>query len=463
MGLDRRRRFGFSGGELTAFEDERFGRGRGRAGRDEPDPDRRDRAAALRPDARHRRDDPAGTGRHRPGRRGADRLRAGRARHRQDGRRPAPGGLPAVRLRAAAQPRRRARRRAEQGVPGLHPERAARARRAGRRPAVGRRADRPPSRSAAPNPSGRRRSRATRGWPGCSRNALWEQLGEPAEAIMLARGSRRWRVPGYEIAELAAELRARGVRYGTGPGDAVAPDRARDPDPDGGGRARPATTGRTRRSGAARPVQAAVAQMWPKADPVRLVFRLLSDPELLARAADGILDAAEQAAVRWPSPPRGPGSARWTAADAVLIDEAADLIERTPSLAHIVVDEAQDLSPDAVPGHRPALRDRLGHRARRHRAGHDALGDRQLAADARPSRQAGRRAARARHRLPGAAADTRLRQPAARPDRAGAQPRRPRYGRIRARCWCTRRSGPASARRSRPRARMRSAGLARRR
>ena len=29
----------------------------------------------------------------------------------------------------------------------------------------------------------------------------------------------------------------------------------------------------------------------------------------------------------------------------MLIDEAADLIERTPSLAHVVVDEAQDLSP----------------------------------------------------------------------------------------------------------------------
>ena len=35
---------------------------------------------------------------------------------------------------------------------------------------------------------------------------------------------------------------------------------------------------------------------------------------------------------------------RWSAADAVLIDEVKDLLERTPSLAHIVVDEAQDLS-----------------------------------------------------------------------------------------------------------------------
>ncbi|MBO0836204.1 MAG: ATP-binding domain-containing protein, partial [Actinobacteria bacterium] len=61
-------------------------------------------------------------------------------------------------------------------------------------------------------------------------------------------------------------------------------------------------------------------------------------------AADGILDDAEQAAIGWTRTPRGPGSASWSPADAVLIDEAADLIERTPSLAHIVVDEAQDLS-----------------------------------------------------------------------------------------------------------------------
>jgi len=44
-------------------------------------------------------------------------------------------------------------------------------------------------------------------------------------------------------------------------------------------------------------------------------------------------------------PYRSPRSARWTAADAALLDELADLVERTPSLGHIVVDEAQDLSP----------------------------------------------------------------------------------------------------------------------
>src|SRR6204780_5275832 len=85
--------------------------------------------------------------------------------------------------------------------------------------------------------------------------------------------------------------------------------------------------------------------MWPKVDPVRLVFGLLSSASALAAAADGVLTDEEQALIVWAAPPRGPGSARWSAADLVLIDEARDLINRSPSLAHVVVDEAQDLSP----------------------------------------------------------------------------------------------------------------------
>ncbi|MER6940630.1 AAA family ATPase, partial [Nocardioides sp. NPDC000441] len=38
------------------------------------------------------------------------------------------------------------------------------------------------------------------------------------------------------------------------------------------------------------------------------------------------------------------GAARWSLADLVLLDEIADLLDRTPSVAHIVADEAQDLS-----------------------------------------------------------------------------------------------------------------------
>ena len=175
------------------------------------------------------------------------------------------------------------------------------------------------------------------------RRALWERLAGPAEALVLARGSRRWRVGSWQLAELAAELRERGVRYGTGR-EMLSHRIAHvvlSMMEEAGESCDDRTHEAVRRT---RPVRAVVDQMWPRADPVRLVFSLLSDPGLLARAADGVLDADEQAAIRWPAPPRGPGSARWSPGDAVLIDEARDLIERTPSLSHVVVDEAQDLS-----------------------------------------------------------------------------------------------------------------------
>jgi hypothetical protein len=176
------------------------------------------------------------------------------------------------------------------------------------------------------------------------RRALWASVRTPGAALMLPRGSRRWRVAAWELEELVHELRHRGVRYGAArellehriahviltqmeaAGEAC-DDRTHEA---------------VRRS---RPVRAAVDAMWPKVDPVRLVFGLLSSAPALAEAAEGVLTAAEQAAIVWPAAPRGPGSARWSAADMVLIDEARDLITRTPSLAHVVVDEAQDLSP----------------------------------------------------------------------------------------------------------------------
>jgi DNA helicase IV len=173
--------------------------------------------------------------------------------------------------------------------------------------------------------------------------AVWQQLRPPTEALVVPRGARRWRVPAYEVEEIVAQLRRRGVRYGAGrtmlaqrlasavlvkmeaAGDAP-DDRVQD------------AVARSR------PVRGYVDALWPKADPARVVFQLLCDPVVLARAADGVLTPAEHERLRWQRPPASPGSARWTVADAVLIDEAADVIERTPSAAHVVLDEAQDLS-----------------------------------------------------------------------------------------------------------------------
>ena len=71
---------------------------------------------------------------------------------------------------------------------------------------------------------------------------------------------------------------------------------------------------------------------------------LWTDPARLARAARGILTDDEQALLRWPAPRVGAHRA-WTDADAVLVDEVAGLLDRTPGYGHVVVDEAQDLSP----------------------------------------------------------------------------------------------------------------------
>ena len=352
MGLAHRRRFGFSGGDLTAYEDEDFTRaGRPAAGERAGQPGgavsrilineierprsgpMRDIVSTIQPD----QDDIV--------RAAADRTVCVQG---------APGtGKTAVGLHRVAYLMYAHRERMSRGgVLVVGPNRAFLSYIRNVLPALGELdvtqvsvtdlLATVPIRAADPEPAAKIKGDAR--MAEVLRNALWEQISQPAEALLLVRGSRRWRVPAHELAGLADELRLRGVRYGAGremlshriahviltrmeaAGESC-DDRTHDA---------------VRRT---RPVRDAVDGIWPKADALRLVLRLLSDPGLLARAASGLLDPGEQASICWPSPPRGPASARWSPADAVLIDEARDLIGRTPSLAHVVVDEAQDLSP----------------------------------------------------------------------------------------------------------------------
>ncbi|MGW6470077.1 HelD family protein [Streptomyces nigra] len=176
------------------------------------------------------------------------------------------------------------------------------------------------------------------------RRAVYAHVTMPSEAVVVVRGSRRWRVPAYEVEEIVRELLDRGIRYGA----------AREALPQ---RIAHAVLVQMERSGEApddrvqdavarnAAVKAAVKAIWPPVDPAKLVLRLLSDAEFLAEHADGVLDEAEQRAILWAKPARSVKSAKWSAADAVLIDEASDLVTRTPSLGHVVLDEAQDLSP----------------------------------------------------------------------------------------------------------------------
>lgn len=180
-------------------------------------------------------------------------------------------------------------------------------------------------------------------WAAVVHRAAWAHVGEVTDALVIPRGSRRWRVPAYEVTEIVAELRSRGVRYeaarammaqrlahavmvqleaaGDAPDDRVQDALARSV-----------------------PVKAYVKALWPKIDAAGVVHRLLADGTFLARCSDGVFDDDERAAVLWAAPPRSKGSARWSSADLALLDEAADVIERTPSLGHVIIDEAQDLS-----------------------------------------------------------------------------------------------------------------------
>jgi DNA helicase IV len=176
------------------------------------------------------------------------------------------------------------------------------------------------------------------------RRALRSHVTMPTETVVVVRGSRRWRVPAYELKEMVRELLDRDIRYGA----------ARDALPR---RIAHAVLVQMERSGEAPDdrvqdavarnpaVKAAVKAIWPPVDPARLVLRLLTDPDFLSAHADGTLTADEQKSILWAKPVRSVKSAKWSAADAVLIDEATDLVQRTHSLGHVVLDEAQDLSP----------------------------------------------------------------------------------------------------------------------
>ena len=161
--------------------------GRRRVGSGVGDPGVRDRASPDRPDARHRGHHPAGAGPHRPGR--ADRLalRPGRPRHRQDGGRAAPCGLPAVRLPGPARPLRRAGGRPERQLPVLHRRRAPRAGRDRRHPGdgvlPGHRGHRCRDPRARPGARGVDQGRR-RGWPRCCTG--------PSGATSAARPRRWW-------------------------------------------------------------------------------------------------------------------------------------------------------------------------------------------------------------------------------------------------------------------------------
>jgi DNA helicase IV len=172
--------------------------------------------------------------------------------------------------------------------------------------------------------------------------ALYARVVEPTGPLTVPDGAVRWRIPTATLRRLVEEVLSAGLPYGLGRERLRARitalvqrrvETAETPSP--------AWVRRISRSGAVRQF---LDETWPAVRPAELIAAVLSDPAVLADAADGVFTADEQASIGWPRP-RTARSARWTAADLILLDEAAGLIERPDGFGHLVLDEAQDLSP----------------------------------------------------------------------------------------------------------------------
>ncbi|MFI5958299.1 HelD family protein [Cryptosporangium sp. NPDC051539] len=174
-------------------------------------------------------------------------------------------------------------------------------------------------------------------------NALAAGFAPPTEPIVLVEPGVRLRIGPGELRTILAETKAgyvSGVPYATSRDRAAlqVAERFRRQREYRGGAPSDSWVRRVARS---KPVRAWLDQSWPAITPTGLVNRILAEPDFLAVAAEGILTADEQAAIIRPAQRRP----KWSAADAALIDEVAGQLERVPGFGHVLVDEAQDLSP----------------------------------------------------------------------------------------------------------------------
>ncbi|MFF1305647.1 HelD family protein [Streptomyces sp. NPDC058307] len=177
------------------------------------------------------------------------------------------------------------------------------------------------------------------------RRALYARVSsEGVNSLEIPDGSYRWRVGAGELARIVADVRREEPPYGVGR-ERVRGRVLRSVQLQAERRAGPQNGAWVQRVSRSRVMGAFLDTVWPKVRPEEVVAELLGGGEGLVVAAEGILDAEEQKNLLWAKPPRSWKSARWSAADLVLLDEVAGLVEHPEGYGHLVVDEAQDLSP----------------------------------------------------------------------------------------------------------------------
>ncbi|HLY33666.1 MAG TPA: AAA family ATPase [Jatrophihabitantaceae bacterium] len=176
------------------------------------------------------------------------------------------------------------------------------------------------------------------------RRAVLSHVSKPSDDIVSIVGTKRYRVGAHHLRRYVDDARRaldEGLRWNTARDRLrmqIAEDVRRQRE-DAGGAPTDAETVKVARSPQ---VRAFVDEVWPALRPDELLARLWSDEEFRRRCAP-TLSADERVALAR-AMPRSLRTARWSAADTVLLDELAGLLDGVPTYVHVVVDEAQDLS-----------------------------------------------------------------------------------------------------------------------
>jgi DNA helicase IV len=182
------------------------------------------------------------------------------------------------------------------------------------------------------------------------RRAVFSYIAKPAEDVVPIVGTHRYRIP-VERARRYVDDARRSLAGGELRWDTarerlrqlLAQDVRRQRE-DAGGAPSDAETAKVARSAQVREY---IDSVWPALDPRVVLLRLYTDVDFARRCAGGRLSEEELQLLRR-TPPFRPVPAKqaaFSAADLVLLDELAGLISGVEGFVHVVVDEAQDLSP----------------------------------------------------------------------------------------------------------------------